>query len=1332
MPDAESTRPESTVARLREIDRLCRHFEREWTAASVQSIPAWVAQAPEEMRQALAEELIAIDLERCERAREPRGESAYREAWQWDSLRLRRILGDAPGLPSAPTPAPGSLSDTAHELPISTPPRIGEYHIVREIGRGGMGIVYEALQPSLNRPVAIKVMSFAALLKRGARERFAVEAEIIGRLHHSHIVRIYGIGEQAGLPYFVMEYVDGIPLSTYVIRESSGRDPVSQDAASQTGMRPGTDHDVAALSRSDHDMATLSRSGHVGAGGEIDLSRPPKRRSEPRPREPFLAGAADRYYRIARIGCQIADALQFAHEQGVLHRDVKPANILIQPDGNVRLTDFGLARFVDRPAGQTLTDDFVGTMRYVAPEGLRLHADARSDVYSLGVSLMELVTGKPLFASLDLSSLVLQIEKGQLPDLWRDNPQLPRELGAILMKATALEPERRYQTAREFRQDLQRFLDGEPVLARRASAIRRFALWCKRYPVLATLLAAVIILAFGEAITATMFWRYAEGEADRARGDSHLAAQAQVRAHQAEEELRRQLLARIEERFLAHLEQGDTFAAVDNAGEAQRLLDMASSNEDRKSEQELWLARTHSLTARLPQLIATTRLDHFRALPTTSIRSAGPDHPGAWWIGNDADAPVLWRPGEPPVRGTLPENVGGESLLVSGLHALSSAAAGPWRLHDLFQPAKPPVELGRLPEDDGLFAFVVLPGTDRTVGLVRQHRGFALAVWDEKGERIDTGPTLSPTASRTLQASACGRFVSLPCRDGCHVVQIVPKLRDFPFEGTTAVVFHPQGATNVDAGGGWAVCRPGQVSLHRVTFATEGEETVSKTEEVRSCAVPHRQTIVDLAYSRDGQRLAAITENRSRLLVWDTKSGDPIFIKDLPRSHLVDAALSDDHRLVAAIDRDGTIHSYDVESGVSVAPPIALDVDAAAVAIGTTAEAYTLVAASKDGVQVWTDGFRGHLVGEKERLQRASFAPRDRYLGKLSTEGDLSVVQLPLEWETASARGNAPPTVAAEILRVPDVVNWAWASSGTQLAAVVRMNDDEGRFRVRMFQLSGRGADEGSPSEPFSSGVAQPGVAFIGGELHVTTDVGDLAFNAASGASLSVTLETHQQRTPMPGTLPILRNGLAASLMQEKDQVVGSMWNPLTGGQIRRQTLGRGIWRPAQPVFVSGDRVLIRHDDEILLWDGRTGGRQVFSIAAGDRKLCAVSDRYLAAQDSRRKIVVYSLDAPSDPWEFTPLDADLTAIEILPDERALLTIGDSRIVRIYDVATGRALSGDLGCGQVVRCVAPSSDSRQLALNLADGRTLLVDLPLRGQTPPEPGDDDPIWPILAED
>lgn len=1330
MPDAESTRPESTVARLREIDRLCRHFEREWTTASVQSIPAWVAQAPEEMRQALAEELIAIDLERCERAREPRGEAAYREAWQWDSLRLRRILGDAPGLPSAPTPAPGSLSDTAHELPISTPPRIGEYHIVREIGRGGMGIVYEALQPSLNRPVAIKVMSFAALLKRGARERFAVEAEIIGRLHHSHIVRIYGIGEQAGLPYFVMEYVDGIPLSTYVIRESSGRDPVSQDAASQTGMRPGTDHDVATLSRSDHDVTALSRSGHVGAGGEIDLSRPPKRRSGPRPREPFLAGAADRYYRIARIGCQIADALQFAHEQGVLHRDVKPANILIQPDGNVRLTDFGLARFVDRPAGQTLTEDFVGTMRYVAPEGLRMHADARSDIYSLGISLMELVTGKPLFASLDLSSLVLQIEKGQLPDLWRDTPQLPRELGAILMKSTALEPERRYQTAREFRQDLQRFLDGEPVLARRASAVRRFALWCKRYPVLATLLAAVIILAFGEAITATMFWRYAEGEADRARGDSHLAAEAQVRAHQAEEALRRQLLGRIEERFLAHLEQGDTFAAVDNAGEAQRVLDMASSTEDRKSEQELWLARTHSLTARLPRLVATTKLDGFRPLPTTSIRPAGPEHPGAWWIGNDADAPALWTPGEPPVRGTLPESQTGESLLVSGSYALSTGAAGPWKLHDLFQAAKPPVELGRLPEDDGLFAFVVLPGTGRTVGLVRQHRGFALAVWTDQGERIDTGPTLSPAPSRTLQASPCGKFVALPCRDGCHVVQIVPKLRDFPFEGTTVVTFHPQGATNGDAGGGWAVCRPGQVSLQRVTFATEGEETVSKVEEVRSCAVPHRQAIVDLAYSGDGQRLAAITENRSRLLVWDTKSGDPIFIKDLPRSHLVDTALSGDHRLVAAIDRDGTIHSYDVESGVSVAPPIALDVDAAAVAVGTTAEAYTLVAASRDGVQVWTDGFRGRLAGAHETLQRASFSPHDRYLGKLSAAGELSII--PLDREASPVREGETPAAPPEILRIPDVVNWTWGPSGTQLAAVVRMNDDEERFRVRMFQLSARGASEGAASEPFSSGVAQPGVAYIGGELHVTTDVGDLAFNASTGASLSVTPETHKQRTPLPGTIPILRNGLAASLTQDVDSVMGNLWNPLTGGRIQRQPLGQGIWRAAQPVFISGDRILIRRGDDVLLWDGRTGGRETFTLPPGDRKLTAVSDRYLVTQDSRRRVVVYSLDQPTEPWSFMPLDPDLTGIEILPDERALLTIGDSRIVRIYDIASGRALSGDLGCGQVVRCVAPSADGRQLALNLADGRTILAELPLRGQTPPEPGDDDPIWPILDED
>jgi len=1304
---------------MREIDLLCRQFEREWTPASVRDISAWLEQVPEPMRQPLAEELIAIDIERCERAREPRGVLAYRDSWLWDSVRLRNLFGDAPGLPASPTPAPGTaLTDTAHDLPISTPPRIGEYHIVREIGRGGMGIVYEALQPSLNRPVAIKVMSFAALLKRGARERFAVEAEIIGRLHHSHIVRIYGIGEQAGLPYFVMEYVDGIPLSTYVIRESSGRDPMSHGS-----MGHGPASHAGSLDRdADRDTGEQDLLAHHPSSRESDAAAP---RRAARPRQPFLAEAVDRYYRIARIGCQIADALQFAHEQGVLHRDVKPANILIQPDGNVRLTDFGLARFVDRPAGQTLTEDFVGTMRYVAPEGLRMHADARSDIYSLGVTLTELVTGKPLFASLDLSSLVLQIEKGQLPNLWREAPQLPRELGAILLKATSLEPERRYQTAREFRQDLQRFLDGEPVLARRASAIRRFALWCKRYPVLATLLAAVIILAFGEAITATMFWRYAEGEAGRARGDSQLAGKAQAQAHQAEEELRRQLLLRIEERFLANLEQGDTFAAVDNAGEAQRILETASSDSPRRAEQELWLARVHSLTARLPRLISTARLQEFRPLPSTILRPAGPEHPEAWWIQNNADAPVLWTPGQPPRRGTLPQD---DHLLVSGLHALSAGPETPWRLHDLFRPEKT-VDLERLPEDDGLFAFAVLPGTARTVGLVRQHRGFTLAVWNELGERIDTGPLLFPSASNNLQASPCGNFVSIPCRDGCHVVQIVPEIREFSFPETTAVAFHPGGGN-----GGWAVCRPGQVSLQRVALETEGEATSAEAQEIRGCAIPHRQSVVDLSYSRDGQRLAAITENRSRLLVWDTQTGDPVFIKDLPRSHLVDIALSDDHRLLATIDRDGTIYAYDVESGVPVAPPIALNTDAAAVAIGTTAEAYTLVAVSKDGVQIWTDGFRSRLAGENDTLRRAAFAPRDRYLAKLSTAEELFVVTLDSGTATAAPRGETPsppPVAVSEVLRVPDVVNWTWNSTGTQLAAVVRA-PGEGQRRVRTFHLAGRTATEGASTDPFPCGTANPGVAFVGNELHVTTEAGDLAFNATTAVPLPGLPAQALQRAPLPGTLPILRNGLASSLTQDADRVMGNMWNPLTGGRIRRQILGKGIWRPAQPVFVSGDRVLIRRDDDVVLWDGRTGGRDTISLAPGNRKLCAVSDRFLVTPNARRKLVVYSLDTPGESWEFTPLDADLTAIEILPDERALLTIGDSRVVRVYDIATGRALSGDLGCGQAVRCVAPSSDSRQLVLNLADGRTVLVDLPLRGQSAPEPGDDDPIWPQLADD
>ncbi len=202
----------------------------------------------------------------------------------------------------------------------------------------------------------------------------------------------------------------------------------------------------------------------------------------------------DRHYHrsVARIGAQVAEALFYAHGQGVLHRDIKPSNLLLDLRGSVWVTDFGLAK----AAGSddlTHSGDLVGTLRYMAPERLRGWSDPRSDVYSLGLTLYELLTLRPAFDESDRSRLIRRLMEEEPLKPRQLEPRVPRDLETIVLKAIAKEPSQRYQTAGELAEDLSRFQRGEPIRARRAGAWERALKWTRRRPALTALLAALFL-----------------------------------------------------------------------------------------------------------------------------------------------------------------------------------------------------------------------------------------------------------------------------------------------------------------------------------------------------------------------------------------------------------------------------------------------------------------------------------------------------------------------------------------------------------------------------------------------------------------------------------------------------------------------------------------------------------------------------------------------------------------------------------------------------------------------------------------------------------------------
>jgi serine/threonine protein kinase/Flp pilus assembly protein TadD len=362
---------------------------------------------------------------------------------------------------------------------------LGDFRIVREVGRGGMGVVYEAVQLSLGRTVALKVLPFASTLDAKQLQRFKNEAQAAAHLHHAGIVPVYATGCERGVHYYAMQFIDGRTLAALIqeLRRAAGaEEQATPDAAGATT--------VAARAPGQPTVPLGTRSSLLD------------------PRSSFFGTAA-------HLGVQAAEALEHAHQLGIVHRDVKPANLMVAtaapltPAGrgaggegfHLWVTDFGLAHCQSQ-AGLTMTGDLLGTLRYMSPEqalGQRGVVDQRTDVYSLGVTLYELLTLQPAFAGRDRGELLRQIGFEEPRPPRRLNPALPAELETIVLKAMAKEPTERYATAGELADDLRRFLEDKPIRARRPTLWQQGKKWARRHRPLVWSLAVsgsvVLILA---------------------------------------------------------------------------------------------------------------------------------------------------------------------------------------------------------------------------------------------------------------------------------------------------------------------------------------------------------------------------------------------------------------------------------------------------------------------------------------------------------------------------------------------------------------------------------------------------------------------------------------------------------------------------------------------------------------------------------------------------------------------------------------------------------------------------------------------------------------------
>lgn len=430
--------------------------------------------------------------------------------------------------------------------------RLGDYRIKDEIGRGGMGIVYEAEQISLGRRVAIKMLPFASVMDQKQVARFKNEAQAAAGLHHPNIVPVYAVGHERGIHYFSMQLIEGQSLEDAISQlRGAGKTKPAKSPSKTTANQFSTQQSIHSQS--------FARS-------------------------------------VAQLGKQAADALHYAHENGVVHRDIKPSNLLLDADSKLWITDFGLAR-ISGATNLTLSGAMIGTARYMSPEqaAARMHeVDHRSDIYSLGITLYELLTLQPAFDGLTRQELLRAVETQQPESPRTLNASIPTDLETIVLKAIEKDRDDRYRSAAELAEDLQHFLEGRPTNAKRPGTIDHLSRWISKHQLTVAATTVLLVIALvgvsavaamlhsknqvieaqktqiaDEAATAALFLR----ESQRAVDNFGAKVDQRLEHLPGSSQLRKELLGELEKYYSAFLQQAgdDQALAVDLATTRFRL-----------------------------------------------------------------------------------------------------------------------------------------------------------------------------------------------------------------------------------------------------------------------------------------------------------------------------------------------------------------------------------------------------------------------------------------------------------------------------------------------------------------------------------------------------------------------------------------------------------------------------------------------------------------------------------------------------------------------------------------------------------------------------------------